>query len=227
MGTTGIALFADDYACDVRDAFLYLLRAGWDPADATAALIQEQGAAIDDPDEGPRFWLALAATQWKYGCLDPEALRRAVNAIDTGAGAARWTGAAAIRRRAVLAALRVQLHTEQPRFRRPRRRPQVVVPSVRVLSPDGMACAVAHALGPSTYPGAPTMQVRVDMLVDGAWGGGHVVLADCSFDAVTMVWLDAHTLQIRHPATAVLSRAGTTAYQSGRTIQIMYVPAMA
>ena len=65
MGTWGIALFSDDLAADVRDDFKELLGDGYSPAEATDILIRQYKDVLDDEDESPVFWLALAATQWK------------------------------------------------------------------------------------------------------------------------------------------------------------------
>ena len=72
MGTAGTALFSDDVACDVRDEFAQMLSAGVGEKVATRVLVHSRAAAIDDVDDGPVFWLALAATQWKYGCLSKQ-----------------------------------------------------------------------------------------------------------------------------------------------------------
>lgn len=222
MGTSGAALFADDSACDVRDEFIERLRAGQDAAEATRAIVQCHGELLADVDEGPVFWLALAATQWKYGCLVDEVRARAIEVIDSGADLARWTGAAAARRRTVLDGLREQLHSPQPKYRRPRRRPQIVIPSVTVPSPDGRASAVAYALNAHPGPAEPRTQVYVEMSSNGSRGGGHVALADCRYDEIALVWLDPDTLQVGHPASAVLSNAHSTFYYCGRLIAIQY-----
>jgi hypothetical protein len=222
MGTSGTGLFADDCACDVRDELVACLGAGDDPAEAAREMIRRRGDMIDDPDDGPVFWLALAATQWKYGCLDDDVRARAVDVIDSGIDLARWTGAAAKRRQKTLDALRAQLMSPQPRFRRPRRRALPVIPSIRVPSPDGTACAEAYELGKSHHSEAPRMQVLMEMYSNGLWGGGHVAVADCRYDDVSLTWLAADTLQIGHPASVNLGDAKVEFYLSGRVIHIVY-----
>jgi hypothetical protein len=222
MGTSGTGIFADDGACDVRDEFIACLAAGDDPAESTLQMVRRHGDTIDDPDDGPVFWLALAATQWKYGCLGDDVRTRAIDVIDSGADVAKWSGAAAKRRQKTLDALRDRWMSPQPRLRRPRRRALPVIPSIRVPSPDGTACAVAYALGKSDHPEAPRMQVYLDVYANGAWGGGHVALADCEYDAVSLTWIAADTLQIGHPALAVLADARSEFYLSGRVVSIVY-----
>ncbi len=63
----GTAVFSDDTACDVRDGYVDLLSDGLSGPEATKKLLREWSASLKDPDEAPVFWLALAATQWKYG----------------------------------------------------------------------------------------------------------------------------------------------------------------
>jgi hypothetical protein len=222
MGTSGTGLFADDCACDVRDEFIACLGAGDDPAEAALEMVRRRGDMIDDPDDGPVFWLALAATQWEYGCLGDDVRARAVEVIDSGVDLARWTGAAAKRRQKTLAALRDQLMSPQPRLRRPRRRVSPVIPSMRLPSPDGTACAVAYELGKSDHPEAPRMQVLLEAYCNGSWGGGHVAVADCRYDEVSFAWLAADTLQIGHPASAVLGDARSEFYLAGRVFKIVY-----
>src|SRR4051794_27390943 len=79
---------------------------------ATEALVADWAATVDDPDDGPPFWIALALTQWQLGRLDDRVKARALDAIDSGAGMLRWdeAGPAQARaRRAVLAKTRAAI----------------------------------------------------------------------------------------------------------------------
>src|SRR5215467_13907588 len=116
MGVWGTALFSDDSACDVRDSYVTLVGDGLTGPEATRALLREWSASVNDPDEAPVFWLALAATQWKCGRLEPEVLRQALNVIDSGADLARWDEDPTLRgkREVVLKKLRAQLISPQP-----------------------------------------------------------------------------------------------------------------
>jgi len=222
MGTSGTALFADDVACDVRDAVVEFLRAGGEPAASTQQIMRQHGALINDEDDGPVFWLARAATQWKYGCLDDAVRARAIAVIDGGADAARWTGAAAQRRQKVLDALRAQLTSPQPRLRRPRRRVEIVIPSVKVPSPDGTALAVASERRRPDHPDGPQMQVILHMVSNGSWGGGNVTVEDCDYRDVVLTWLGPDTLQIGYPAPVVPDSRATTNFYCGRVINIVH-----
>jgi hypothetical protein len=116
MGAWGAALFSDDTACDVRDSYVDLVGDGLTGPEATKALLREWSASLNNPDESPVFWLALAATQWKCGRLESHVLRQALKAIDSGSDLARWEAGSKDfkKRKAVLEKLRAQLTSPQP-----------------------------------------------------------------------------------------------------------------
>lgn len=120
MGAWGTAIFSDDTAADVRDDFRRLIGDGLSPEDATARLLDEYRSSLEDPAEGPSFWLGLAVAQWKLGRLQPSILARALDIIDSGADLARWSGnAKLVRARAVvLAKSRALLLSSPPASRR-------------------------------------------------------------------------------------------------------------
>lgn len=222
MGTFSAALFSDDTACDVRDQFTQLLSNGASAADATQSLIQSWAAATSDTDDGPVFWLALAATQWKFGCLPDEIRARAIDVIERDLDLHKWQGAALKRRRAVLASLKEKLLSQQPVPRRPPRRQAIVVPSTKLVSPDRRALATASELAKSGHPTGPQMQVFVEMTASGSRGGGGAFVADCEFTEVSLKWLDPETLQISYPLSAVVSDQKSSLFYYGRTIRIAY-----
>jgi hypothetical protein len=222
MGTSGTALYADDTACDVRDQFIELLARSASPEEATNAFIRSWAAQIDDAEDGPVFWLALADTQWKYGCLSQEVRIRAVEVIETESDLQRWEGVYRERRRVALAKLKEKLSSPQPNQRRPRQRKPVEIPSLKVLSPDRQALATAYQLGANPQPNAPRMQVIVEMLSSGEWGGGGVFVASCAYSDVLLEWLNSNMLQITYPPTAVLSDQQHSTFFYGRTIQLVY-----
>jgi len=100
----------------VRDGYIDLLCDGLTGPEATKWLVGEWSKSLDDPDEAPVFWLALAATQWKFGRLEPFVLQRALSAIDGGSDLARWDVSSIDyrKRRSVLDKLRAQLTSLQP-----------------------------------------------------------------------------------------------------------------
>lgn len=222
MGTSGTALYSDDTAADVRDEFRELLSRLRDPAQATDRLLQSWKEQIADMDDGPVFWLALAETQWKYGCLSNAVKGRAIEVIDTESDLHRWEGADLKRRRANLIALKSKLLTEQPKARIPKARQAVAMPSTKVMSPDERALAKAYPLGTSPNPSAPKMQVLVEMLSSGSRGGGGVFLATCDYTEVQLDWLGPETLRISYPSQSVIVSQSESTFYYGRTIQIVY-----
>ena len=70
MGTWGTGLYQDDTTCDIKEEYLNLLKIGKEPKEAMEEMIINWEECIEDVEEGPLFWFALAETQWKYGLLD-------------------------------------------------------------------------------------------------------------------------------------------------------------
>ena len=120
MGTWGTAIFSDDTASDVRDEYRDLIGEGLSTEQATDKLLRHYAPSLDDPDDGPPFWLGLAVTQWKCGRLLEQVKEKALHIIDSGADLKRWSGDA--KRRAVLEKTRAQLLSPQPRPTRIRKR---------------------------------------------------------------------------------------------------------
>ncbi len=218
MGTSGTNLFSDDTASDVRRDFLELLRRGASADDAVEVLKRDWASAIQDTDDGPVFWLALAATQWSYGCLNEEVKRRAIEVVDSGANLERWTGKSLEKRRSVLAALRAELLSPQPKPKRPRKQKHTEPPpSHEVQAPDGRGKAVAFNL-----PGAPFMQVYVERTVGGSRGGGGVFMADCAFDDVELEWLPGPALRVTYPDGITVHQKSDRHFYCGESIGIVY-----
>ena len=128
MGAWGTAIFADDVAGDVRDAYRQLVADGFTGPEATDQLLREWKEVLADEDDAPLFWLGLAATQWQYGRLEARVKARALKTIANGSSLGLWSeegGERALRqRKAVLEKLAVRLRSPQPapkRFRKPRK----------------------------------------------------------------------------------------------------------
>jgi hypothetical protein len=119
MGAWGVAIFSDDLAADIRIEFRELIGDGLTASEATARLQAEYASSLDDPDQMPVFWLALALTQWKLGRVEESVRRQAVRIIDDGIDLARWGDAKSrARRAAVLARARAELMSAPPPARR-------------------------------------------------------------------------------------------------------------
>lgn len=231
MGTYGAGIFQDDVAADVRAAFLEQLAAGVAPPEATRAVADMYGAALADSEDGPVVWLALAATQWEYGALDPRVRDRALAVIASGADLARWLDSPLLgRRKAVLERLAVKLRSPAPRFRRPRRPKPMDVPGRSVAAPNGQAVATVYALPPHQELGQPRSQVILELETPSGRGGGHAAVFLCEWDAVGLRWTDSDSLEISFPAgTLYLDRrapAGQPKGQvcfAGRSVAVSYV----
>lgn len=223
MGTWSTSLFADDIACDVRDHYLDLLAEGLDGAEASRALEADWGDVDQDPDEGPVFWIALAAIQWEYGRLQDHVKTRALATIDGGEDLERWKGSPSLaKRRAALKALRDKLLSPQPKPKRPRKRKVVEVRATSVESPDGRAGASAWDVGGTGDTDHPMAQVVVDMEANGTRGGGGVFVVHCRWTNVGLRWLDAETLEITYPSAARVDDRKKQGFFYGRTIKIVY-----
>jgi len=117
MGAWGPKLYQDDVAQDVRDEYKELLKIGLSNEEATKKLINDNKGLIDDVDDGPIFWFALADTQWKLGRLLPEVKDKAIQYIQDGDHLKAWSNQdpkLGLKRKAVLEELMNQLNTQMP-----------------------------------------------------------------------------------------------------------------
>jgi hypothetical protein len=143
MSVDGPGLFEDDTAYDVREQFTRLLADTQESATATERLLAAWNDSLQRSDEGPVIWLALAATQWRYGCLQPQVAAGAVEVIESGSDLSRWRGSLHEQQRvAVLRRLQKQLSRPQPAFRLPKLRKERV-PAPRCLPVGGQRLAEA------------------------------------------------------------------------------------
>ena len=119
MGAWGVAIFSDDLAADLRADFREMIGDGLTPAEATDLLLVEYAATLEDPDEMPVFWIALASTQWKLGRLEDRTREMALQVIDNGTDLARWdVPKDRVKREAVLAKTRAELLSAPPPAKR-------------------------------------------------------------------------------------------------------------
>ena len=59
-------------------------------AEASALVRKDFRALLSDPDEGPLFWLALAAIQWRHGPVQPDVLEQVGAVVREERGLDRW-----------------------------------------------------------------------------------------------------------------------------------------
>ena len=117
MGAWGTGLYQDDTTCDVKEEYLNLLKIGTEPEEAMEEMIINWEDCIEDVEEGPLFWFALAETQWRYGLLDEKVKEIALQYIEEGIDLERWEEDPKLytKRKAELEMLKEKLESEQPR----------------------------------------------------------------------------------------------------------------
>jgi len=130
MGTWGFGVAEDDTVRDVLGIFDDRLKGGATIPEATAAVLREFESALNDEDEKPLIWLALAKSQWAYGALDPEVLDHVRRDIDVEVGLGRWreeSKATLAKRKAALQRFLARIEELNPRPKK--------VPKLRVEKP--------------------------------------------------------------------------------------------
>jgi hypothetical protein len=90
MGSWGTGIMQDDVVLDVVDEFKDLLKETQNIKETSIKLINDNRELIEDKDEGPQFWIALAKCQWDYGHLDPEVLVHVIQNYDQDKGFDLW-----------------------------------------------------------------------------------------------------------------------------------------
>ena len=117
MGTWGTGLYQDDTTCDVKEEYLNLLKIGTEPEEAMEEMIINWEDCIEDVEEGPLFWFALAETQWRYGLLDEKVKEIALQYIEEEIDLERWEEDQKLytKRKAELEKLKEKLESEQPK----------------------------------------------------------------------------------------------------------------
>lgn len=90
MGAHGTELFDDDVAMDVQAIFEEALENGMSVGAATEQVLDEYEEYLEDTDDGPIVWLALAALQLERDALQPRVRREALAAIESEEDMERW-----------------------------------------------------------------------------------------------------------------------------------------
>lgn len=115
MGTWGPGIFSNDFASDLREAFRDEIASGASAQEALTCLQKRYSDELADPDEGPVFWLAIAATAWKIGRLEEPLKARALQIIARGEGIDHWeSGPPRNKRQQALRELAMRLESPQP-----------------------------------------------------------------------------------------------------------------
>lgn len=126
MGTWGTKLFQDDFASDIRDTYLDLLKYQFSNKDAEVFMLK-QFLDPDMDDEEALFWIAFASVKWDVGRLDEETKKKAIERIDNGSSLELWEETddekLLEKRKKVLNDVKEKLLSKQPKerkFRKPR-----------------------------------------------------------------------------------------------------------
>ncbi len=90
MGAWGVNLNQNDVYSDVKDYYIAFLRMGKTNEEATKLMFDEFQSYINDEDDAPIFWFALAEVQWNMGRLIPEVKQKALYYIDEGSDVENW-----------------------------------------------------------------------------------------------------------------------------------------
>jgi len=90
MGAWGSSLYANDTTSDVRDTYMEFLKDQMSNHEAYSKTLKLFRDYVNDPDEAPLFWYALADTQWQVGRLTPEVKENALEWIKKGGGLRLW-----------------------------------------------------------------------------------------------------------------------------------------
>lgn len=105
MGTWSTAITSDDTVADVIGTVVEQLKLGATMTDASDHARRVFRDLLADPDDGPLFWLGLAAIQWKHGPVEKDVIERVQAVVREELGLDRWREdkRALEKRRAVLA----------------------------------------------------------------------------------------------------------------------------
>lgn len=117
MGTWGPKLYQDDVAKDVREDFKDLLKRGKTTVEIIDQLMAKHAYTLEDSDEAPIFWFALADTQWELGMLLPFVREQALKWLAEGSNLKRWekeNAKAAVARKRALQELEQKLNSPMP-----------------------------------------------------------------------------------------------------------------
>ncbi len=90
MGTWDAGIFEDDIAMDIKTEFEDAIAEGLNIKQATKQILESYEDALDDVDEGPMVYLALAALQIEKGTVLRKIKQKALKIIDSGQGLERW-----------------------------------------------------------------------------------------------------------------------------------------
>jgi hypothetical protein len=90
MGTWNTGIFDDDLAMDIKAEFEEAIEEGLSVKEAIAMILEAYEDELEDEDEGPIIYLALAALQMEKGTIVKSIRSKALEVIESGQGLDRW-----------------------------------------------------------------------------------------------------------------------------------------
>ena len=123
MGTWGTAISSNDTYNDVYSEFMDLYNDGVEAQEITEIIIKRYSEIIDDPEDGPNFWFAIAMAQWQCKALDNNIFIKVKQIVENDEDIKSWHELGASRkdidkRKGVLKAFIEKISTENPKAKR-------------------------------------------------------------------------------------------------------------
>lgn len=123
MGTWGTAISSNDSYKDVYSEFMDLYNDGLEVQEITEIIIKRNSEIINDPEDGPNFWFAMAMAQWQCKGLDNNIFNKVKQIVENDEDIKIWHELGASRkdidkRRGVLKAFIEKISTENPKAKR-------------------------------------------------------------------------------------------------------------
>lgn len=176
MGIWGIGLYQNDTSFDVQDEFKELFRKGKNVREITDKILTAYAEVLDDPEEAPLIWFALADTQWNYGSLLPDVREKALDWIEKNLERADTFDDLQLRKKAVKVwkSLRQKLISPQP----PAKVPPVIPPRSRLYRcPWNVGDVFAYRLTSDLAKerGIAGRYFLVQKVDEYIWHPGHIV----------------------------------------------------
>lgn len=112
MGTWNAGIFDDDIALDIKAEFDDALAEGMTVKEATKQILESFEDVLEDDEESPIVYLALAALQLEKGEIQKNIKKKALQIIESEQGMERWEEAGAelfVQRKVILNELKRNL----------------------------------------------------------------------------------------------------------------------
>lgn len=215
----------DDVTAKVRDRFGELLLLGTPPASATQVLLREWSHVTADPERARPFWLALAATQWEYGCLEDHVLEQSIRVIGKGEGLSHWEGTLSSQRHEIIEDIKEKLLSPQTLlslFQPPVTTATNPLEFTHSMAPDERSSARSTEHAPRYCIERCWARIDLDVLVGGKLGTIGLGAVKCRYDQVRFVWNDADTLHVHLPRRAVPEKREVTVGYFYRSLRVFF-----